>query len=80
MEKGPRQCVFRTHSAYRQYPKDFGLEAQGREEIEWGGRSHMFLPESLNVDFLLLLEVTTSRKWAPRDVRQREPLLSMDRN
>lgn len=40
----------------------------------------MFLPESLNVDFLLLLEVTTSRKWAPRDVRQREPLLSMDRN
>lgn len=40
----------------------------------------MFLPESLNVDLLLLPEVTTSRKRAPRDVRQHEPLPSMDRN
>ena len=40
----------------------------------------MFLPGSLKVDLLLLPEVTTSRKWAPRDVRQREPLLSMDHN
>ena len=40
----------------------------------------MFLPESLNVDLLLLPEVTTSRKGAPRDVRQHEPLPSMDRN